>query len=233
MDRFLTQQAPADQCPGKGSARRALPFLLRLAVAAALAALVPARGRALDVVEQDQPSLDAGARLIDGKAAVLDNLAAAVGFPSTGNSWLLAGGGATITPGPVRAQVSAWEGSLSANAGGRSTGWNLGLAALTIEQSYPMGAFLVTAGTSIEAAQLEGSFIEAGQLTGVQAPLFGTSIQAGVRWPAHTKLGFFLRGGWEWLSGGGTWHGPLAPILGSTQFELGGPTATLQAELSF
>jgi hypothetical protein len=114
-----------------------------------------------------------------------------------------------------------------------STQWNLGLAELTAEQVYPSGQFLFTAGMRLDAGQLNGSFVGPGQETGIFAPVYGAGLEAGARWPAQTKLGFLLRAGYEYLAGSGTWHGTLAPQLGSTLFELGGITGTLQAELSF
>ena len=67
----------------------------------------------------------------------------------------------------------------------------------------------------------------------VQAQLFGLGAHVGARWPAETRMGFFVRAGYLWLGGSGVWHGPQASALGTTQFDLGGPNATAQVELSF
>jgi hypothetical protein len=235
MDRFL-KKIPASPRTKKGGAHRALPFWLCLALLALSAGL-----RADDSLSASTPSspfdgsVDAGVRLLCTKPAVLDSLAASAGFPKTGGLWLLWGGGATLTPGALRIQVSAWEGSLGASSGGGDSAWNLGLAALTMEQAYPLDNCIFTAGITLESGELEGSFVRGNNLMGVDSALFGYGLNGGVRWPAQTPLAFFLRVGWDLLSGPGTWHGSPAPGAGNpgnTLFELGGPTATLQLELS-
>lgn len=232
MDRLLNRTAGALHRM-KGGAFWALPFCLFMAFCA------PARADALDSSSiangaggSYDGSVDLGARLLYTQPSVLDSLAASAGFPKTGGLWLMWGGGATITPNPLRLQLSAWKGSLDATAGGGSAHWGLDLAALTMEQAYPWNDFILTVGGSLEAGELEGSFLRGDALSAVDAPLFGYSLQAGVRWPAQTMLALFLRGGWEILSGPGTWHGTDGQGLGNTLFELGGPTATLQLELS-
>jgi hypothetical protein len=230
MDRFLNF-CPDRRETGKGGARWALPFFFVAALCAALAASALADDAS---VPPEDPNLDAGVRVLQSSGGTsLNALAADVGFPGVGKTWWLAGGGATLTPGALRVQVAAWQGSLQSTAGPLSTYWGLTLADVTVEQRYPYGSFLFTAGTSLEVAQLVGDFAEYNGLTGVDAPLYGTSAQLGVRWPAGTKLGFFLRGGWEWLTGRGAWRGTLAPQLGTTEFSLGGLTGTLQLELSY
>ena len=177
-------------------------------------------------------NLDGGVRILDIKPSVLDGPEAAAGVPKTGGFWVLWGGGATLTPGPVRVQMAAWRGTLAASTPGSSSVWDLGLAAITVEQAYPWNSFLFTAGISAEAGQLDGTFIRDGASSSVDALLLGGSTQVGVRWPAQTALGLFARAGWELLSGPGTWHGASAGSLGSERFDFGGPTATLQLELS-
>jgi len=228
VDRFLNRGFLCRE-EKKGGARWALPFFLGLVC---LVAALRADTDGVPVSAGFSGSLDAGARLLYTNPAILDALAASAGFPKTGGLWLLWGGGATVTPGPLRAQISAWEGSLAAAAGQNSTVWRLGLAALTLEQAYPVSDFIFTAGVGVEVGSLEGSLIGRGGLTGVESALFGYNLQAGVRWPAQTRLAFLLRGGWEYLAGPGNWHGTLGSGLGSTFFELGGPTGTLQLELS-
>jgi hypothetical protein len=226
----------------KGGAFWALPFCLFMALGAMARAdsgdssgisdsgdsssIANASGGSFD------GSADAGVRLLYTQPSVLDSLAASAGFPKTGGLWLMWGGGATITPNPLRLQLSAWKGSLDATDAQGSTHWGLDLAALTMEQSYPWNDFIFTVGGSLEAGELEGSLLRGDSLTAVDAPLFGYSLQGGVRWPAQTMLALFLRAGWEILSGPGVWHGSDGQGLGSSLFELGGPTATLQLELS-
>jgi hypothetical protein len=231
VDRFLKGKEARPKA-AKGGALWALPFCLFMALCGRARADNDTLGSAPAVASPFVGSLDAGARLLYTQPAVLDSLAASAGFPKTGGLWLMWGGGATLTPGALRTQVSAWKGSLGATSGGASTQWNLGLAALTMEQAYPVSNFIFTAGASLEAGELDGSFIRGNELTGVESTLFGYSLQGGVRWPAQTMLSFFLRAGWEVLSGPGTWHGSFGSALGSSLFELGGPTATLQLELS-
>jgi hypothetical protein len=231
MDRFLTKKE-AHPKAAKGGALWALPFCLLMALCASARADNDMLGSGPTAVSPYVGSLDVGARVLYTQPAVLDSLAAPAGSPKTGGLWLMWGGGATLTPGALRAQISAWEGSLSASSADASTQWNLGLAAFTMEQAYPVSGFIFTVGGSLEAGQLDGSFIHGGAFTAVESPLFGYSLQAGVRWPAQTILSFFLRAGWEDLSGPGTWHGSFGSALGSSLFELGGPTATLQLELS-
>ena len=119
MDRFL-KKSPAIPKTAKGGAHRALPFWLCLALLGLAAGV-----RADDSLETSPApaaspfsgSVDAGVRLLYSNPAVLDSLAASAGFPKTGGLWLLWGGGATLTPGALRVQVSAWEGSLGASSG--------------------------------------------------------------------------------------------------------------------
>ena len=236
MDRFLNAKTTVLRFLRSGGALGALPFFL---FAAVFTAPCPGAGApsqtTLTGAGSEDPNLDAGMRVIFTKPSELDSIASSLGYPTAGGIWMMYGGGATITPGELRIQFSAWSGSLDAGDGTRSTEWDLKLAALNLEQRYLMSSFLVTGGVSLEAGQLLGFFSDSSdaQLTSVEAPLFGYSVQAGVRWPAQTKLGLFIRGGWEWLQGGGNWRGTEGPSLGSTLFELGGPTLTAQLELSF
>ncbi len=174
--------------------------------------------------------LDGGVTVLYSSPAELDSGPRAAGFPSTGGLWMLWGGGAVVYPAPLRVGVSAWHGTLAASSGGASTAWTLNLAALNLEQVYPVADFLLTAGANLEAGELDGSLLSATALDGVTAGLFGYGVDFGVRWPAQTPLGLFLRGGWEELYGSGRWNGPSAP--GRQLFELGGPTATLELELN-
>jgi hypothetical protein len=204
VDRFLKRNQGHGKA-AKGGALWALPFCLFMVLCAGVRADDDdVMGLGPPVVSPFVGSVDAGARLLYTKPDVLDSLAASAGLPKTGGLWLMWGGGATLTPGALRLQVSAWEGSLGATEGDGSTQWNLGLAALNLEQAYPVDGFIFTVGGSLESGELEGSFIRGNQFTAVESTLFGYSLQAGVRWPAQTILSFFLRAGWEDLYGPGT-----------------------------
>lgn len=230
MDRFLISD-PHPRVSGKGGARRALPFFLWAALMALLAAPLWADDTA---VPSEDPSLDGGVRVLQTSGGTnLNALSTSVGFPGVARTWLLVGGGATLTPSALRVQVAAWQGTLQSTDGPYATYWGLTLADITVEQRYPYNSFIFTAGTSLEVGQLVGSFTDYDSMSGVDLPLYGTSAQLGVRWPAGTKLGFFARGGWEWLSGRGTWRGSMAPQLGTMEFTLGGLTGTLQLEFSY
>lgn len=216
---------------GQGSARSALPFVLLLLLAArtASAATAPSAD------PPELPHLDAGSRLLLVRPSTFDTISEAVGFPNTGGTLLLWGAGGTVTPGLLRAQVAAWTGGLSAVQGSKTTSWGMDLGALSLEQRYPVGQFTLTAGSSFEMGQLTGVLDDGGSLTRVLAQVYGFGINAGARWPAQTRMGFSARVGYLWLGGAGIWHGALAqnPVLGTSQFDLSGPDARLQAELSF
>lgn len=214
----------------RGGAALALPLLLCLAGALGADSL-----NGVDTTVLETGHLDAGAMLLDVKPAVFDNLSAATGFPNTGGTLLLWGGGATLAPGKLRAQASAWSGGLSASEGSRMTTWTLDLAALNLEQRYTFSSYEITAGTSMEYGQLRGGLddFSTGSLNRVEADLWGSSVSAGFRWPLQTKVGFFVRTAWRWLQGDGTWHGGApSTSLGSTHFDLGGPSVTAQIEMS-
>ena len=216
----------------RGGAALALPLLLCLTVG-------PLGADTMNGVDTTLPEtghLDAGAMLLEVKPAVFDNLSAAAGFPNTGGTLLLWGGGATLAPGKLRAQASGWSGGLSASQGSRMTIWTLDLAALNLEQRYTFSTYEITAGTSMEYGHLLGGLDDysTGSLNRVEADLWGSSVSAGFRWPLQTKVGFFVRTAWRWLQGDGTWHGPGVGGwgLGTTHFDLGGPSVTAQIEMS-
>lgn len=214
----------------RGGAALALPLFLCLAGALGADSL-----NGVDTTVLETGHLDAGAMLLDVKPAVFDNLSADVGFPNTGGTLLLWGGGATLAPGKLRAQASGWSGGLSASEGSRMTTWTLDLVALNLEQRYTYSSYEITAGTSMEYGHLRGGLddFSTGSLNRVEADLWGSSISAGFRWPLQTKVGFFVRTAWRWLQGDGTWHGGAqATSLGSTHFDLGGPSVTAQIEMS-
>ncbi|HTB22130.1 MAG TPA: hypothetical protein VK914_05450 [bacterium] len=239
MDRFLKKTLGILKAM-KGGAHRALPFWLCLALLGLGAGLRAddAGDTTLDALPVLTPyngSLDGGARLLYTNPSVLDSLAASAGFPKTGGLWLLWGGGATLTPGNLCIQISAWKGGLNASSAGAATGWNLGLAELTMEQAYLLDNCIFMAGISLESGELGGSFVRGNSTASVESAIFGYGLQGGMRWPAQTPLAFFLGIGWEMLTGPGTWHGDAATgtaNLGTTLFELGGPTVTLQLDLS-
>lgn len=215
-----------DKQKRKGSAKFALPFVLVTLLSAGLSAA------AAGFTETEDPHLDAGARVLFIKPVAFDTLASNLGYPTVGSPLLLWGGGATLAPGLLRVQMSGWAGGLSAVQGTRTSTWDLHLAAITLEQRYPLGQFLVTAGSSFELGELRGALDDGATLNRVQAPLWGAGVSVGGRWPAKTKLGFFARAGYLWLQGSGDWRGPLAPTLGTGHFDLGGLNGTVQVELS-
>lgn len=212
---------------GQGSAISALPFVLSL--------LLAAPASAASVTQVSEPGhLDGGVRYIMARPDALNSISQRLpGYPDAGGNLLLYGAGGTLTPGMVRAQVSAWTGGVGAQQGSKSTRWDLNLGSLTLEQRYPMGAYMLTAGTSLEVGELRGALDDGAAINRVQAPLYGAGLNVGARWPAQTRLGFFTRAGYNWLSGGGEWRGPAAAALGTTQFDLGGPSLTAQLELAF
>jgi len=217
----------------RGGAAMALPLLLCLGLGAAglranVTSLAPAP------LPTEDGHVDAGARLLDVNPSVFNGLSDRLGMPDTGGTLLLWGGGATIVPGKLRAQASGWSGGLSASQGTRQTTWDLDLAAFSLEERYPFTSYEITAGTSLEYGRLMGGMDDysAGNLNRVEANLWGTSVSAGFRWPTQTAVGFFVRTQWLWLQGDGTWHGSSASSLGSTHFDLGGPSVTAQIEMS-
>ena len=221
----------------RGSAALALPLLLCLGLAAGLAA----DNSAVQSYALEEGHIDAGLRYLDVKPATFDALSTALGMPNTGGTLLLYGGGATITPGKLRAQVSGWTGGLSASQGSRTTSWNLALASLNLEERYPSSSYELTAGTSLDYGQLTGGLDDYShaQVNRVDANLWGSSVTVGFRWPLQTKVGFFVRTAWQWLAGDGNWHGPgigigpgYQPGLGGSHFDLGGPNVTAQIEMS-
>jgi len=219
----------------------ALPLLL--CALAIVSAVNPARADTSVTLPGEAGHLDGGARLFlanpDGLDAIAADVPAAAGgpFPKTGASFLLYGGGATIVPGPLRVQMSGWTGSLQANAGSKSTTWELSMGTINLEQRYNQGSFEVTGGIGVDYGQFTGALDDAasGQLNRMESNLWGYSATAGLRWPAQSRLAFFLRTGYEWLQGDGVWHGALASEgrLGASHVNLDGPSATLQVELGF
>jgi hypothetical protein len=206
-----------------------LALVLGLLFAAAGAKAAPAVNQ-----PRDPGHIDASARYLMVKPEALNGISKRLaGFPDTGGNFLLYGAGATVSPGMVRAQVAAWTGGLSAAQAGKSTRWDLNLGALTLEQKYPMGQYVLTAGSSFEMGEIHGALDDGSGINRVQAQLFGLGMNAGVRWPAETRLGFLLRAGYLWLGGVGLWHGPQEAVLGNAQFDLNGANVTGQIELSF
>jgi hypothetical protein len=217
----------------RGSAALALPLLLCLGLAAGLAA-----DTSSTITGVEDGHLDAGVRYLGVKPATFDNLSGAMRFPDTGGGLLLWGGGATISPGSLRAGMSGWSGGLSASQGARTTHWDLTLASLNLEQRYPGSTYELTAGTSLDYGHLAGGLDDYGNsnvsLNRVDANLWGSSVTVGFRWPMQTKVSFFMRTAWQWLQGDGVWHGlgASAAGLGSSHFDLGGPNVTAQVEMS-
>ena len=107
------------------------------------------------------------------------------------------------------------------------------MATLNLEQAYPSGNFLLTAGAGLDGAELDGNLTDGSAASVLYAPLWGYELNAGVRWPAKTLLGLYFRVGYEWLSGSGSWRGDQASVLGNSDFNLGGISSTLQFELGF
>lgn len=209
-----------------GSAVLALPLLLAsLSLSASVKTVIE---------EPPEPSsLDGGARLLMGQAGALDDVPRQLGLPLTGANWLLWGGGATLTRPLLRLQASAWTGGLSATDGTNTTGWDLQLAELCLEQGYPYGSLLFTGGAMLDHAELFGRLQGPAGNSAVRAPLWGGGISAGVRWPRRTPMGFFVRGSYLWLQGTGDWRGAQAALLGRSKFDLGGPNLQGEVELKF
>jgi hypothetical protein len=217
----------------------ALPLLL-----CALSMLSPVKPARADGIVAQAPTendhVDGGARMLYANPLVLDSLSAQVGFPKTGGTFTLYGGGATLAPGSLRVQVAGWTGALQASAGPKMTTWGLTLASLNMEQRYVQGAFLVTGGVGLDYGQFTGGLDNAqtpqgAQLTRMESNLWGYSGTAGLRWPAQSRLAFFLRSGYEWLQGDGRWHGQYASTgqLGGEHINLDGLNVTGQIEFSF
>jgi hypothetical protein len=228
--------------PKTAEARRggalALPLLL-----CALGLLSPVKPAWADGIVAQAPTesdhLDAGARMLYANPLVLDGMSAykPVGFPKTGATFTLYGGGATLAPGSLRMQVAGWNGGLQASAGPKMTTWGLTLASLNMEQRYVQGAFLVTGGMGLDYGQFTGALDnpQLGQMTRLESNLWGYSGTAGLRWPAQSRLAFFVRSGYEWLQGDGRWRGTFAANnqLGGEHINLDGLNVTGQIELSF
>ncbi len=212
-----------------GSAILALPLLLA-APALGAASLYPGK----PFPTADRPHLDAGYRVQAGNAATLDAAATTLGLPTTGAQFQLWGGGATLTRPQLRLQASGWTGALRSANGDRSTVWDLQLGELALEQSYDQGPLLITAGAALDYAELHGTLQGPAGHNSVRAPLWGGGVTAGVRWPAKTALGFFVRSAYLWLQGSGDWRGTQAAALGNGQrFDLSGPSLLGQVELAF
>ena len=232
--------------PQPAEARRggalALPLLL-----CALALLSPVKPARADGIVAAAPNendhVDGGARMVYANPQVLDSISASVGFPKTGATFTLYGGGATIAPGSLRVQVAGWTGGLQASAGPKMTTWGLNLASLNMEQRYVQGAFLVTGGVGVDYGQFTGGLDNAqtAQLTRMEGNLWGYSATAGLRWPAQSRLALFMRSGYEWMQGDGHWQGyytgppPLTggARLGGEHINLDGLNVTGQIEFSF
>lgn len=208
-----------------------------LALPLLLLAASPAAAIGVQVAPQpEKPHIDGGARYLGNNGAGLDAASQAVGAPNAGGPWLLWGGGVTLTKPQIRLQASGWEGGLRAQQGSLVSAWDLQLAELAMEQTYPQGPLLITAGATVDHGSLFGRLVAPGGSSDVRVPLWGGGICAGIRWPRETKLGFFVRANYLWLSGQGDWQGDQAGALnngGGQKFDLGGFGATGQLELSF
>ena len=217
---------------GRRGGALALPLLL--CSLASVMAVNPAWADSVVTAQAEAPHVDGGVRQILAKPEALDGLSKAlVGYPSTGASFTLYGGGATFAPGDVRVGVSAWTGGLQASNGSKMTSWGLSMASLNLEQRYLQGSFLITGGTGVDYGQFHGGLDDAAtaHLNRIESQLWGYSATAGMRWPAHSRLAFFMRTGYQWLQGDGVWHGPDAK--GGEHLNLSGPNLTAQVELSF
>jgi hypothetical protein len=197
----------------------------------------PVRADSTITDPNENDHVDGGARMLFANPLVLDSLASSVRFPKTGATFLLYGGGATLSPGDLRLGLSGWTGGLQANAGSKMTTWNLNLASLNLEQRYVNGSYEITGGLSADYGQLNGGLDDAasGGLTRIESNLWGGSATAGIRWPVQSRLGFFVRSGYQWLQGDGIWHGVLAygGWLGGEHINLDGLNVTAQVELGF
>ena len=111
--------------PETAEARRggALALPLLLCALALLSWVNPARADSTVTSPNENDHVDGGVRMVFANPLVLDNLSSDSGFPKTGASFLLYGGGATLVPGDLRVGVSGWTGGLQANAGSKMTTW--------------------------------------------------------------------------------------------------------------
>jgi hypothetical protein len=215
----------------RGGAILALPLLLW---AAALPAATLDDSRIKGAKDPGEaPHLDAGALYLSVKPEVLDEVPQALGFPATGGSFTLLGGGASFSKGPLRVGVQAYTGDVSHRDRWLNTEWRLNLYQLVLEQVYPHDTFIMTAGTTFSLARIQGLLEDGSALTRFEGGVLGGGAVAGIRWPRQSRLGFMARGGYLWLPVQGQWKGALAGSAGKSAFDIGGPMAQAQAELSF
>jgi hypothetical protein len=203
----------------------ALPLFLLLAA--------PLRADMMDSASES-PSIDATVMLLRAKPEALDDISSSLGFPTTGAQFVLYGGGETFAKGPLRVGVQGLLGGLSSTSGDLNTSWNLRLGNIVLEQRYPLGDFLVAAGSTLTYAQLEGLFSEANsKVTRYDGQAFGAGVEGAVRWPRLTKLGFLLRAGYQFLPVSGNWSGDRSGLNPRSSIDLGGPFGQAQLELGF
>ena len=212
----------------RGGAVAALPLLLWLTLSPRA---VLADDQASAPLEA--PNLDATGMLLMGRPEALDDAAKGLGFPTTGSQMALYGGGASFSKGALRVGVQTLVGGLSATQGDLDTEWRARFGNLILEQRYPLGQFLFTAGGVFTYGQVEGILTDDGRITRYDGITYGGGLVAGARWPAQTRLGFMARTGYEWLPVSGVWKGEHAGAGPKAAFDLGGPLAQLQLELSF
>jgi hypothetical protein len=179
------------------------------------------------------PHLDGTGMLLMARPEAFDDVPKGLGFPTTGAQMTLYGGGASFNKGDLNVGVQALSGGLTASTGGLDTEWRLRLANLLLEQRYPSGQFLFMAGTVFSYGQVEGILSDGGGITRYDGLTYGGGVLTDVRWPRQTRLGFTLRGGYEWLPVTGIWKGEHLGAQPKASFDLGGPFSQLQVELSF
>jgi hypothetical protein len=212
----------------RGGAVLALPLLLMLALRRPAAA-----AQINDSLQEEIPHLDATATLLQARPEALDDVPQALGFPATGGQFMLYGGGASFSKGALRVGVQGMAGGLAARQGGLNTEWRLRFGNLLLEQRYPYGQFMITGGSILTYGQVEGLLENNSAITRYDGATYGGGVVVGGRWPRQTRLGFLARAGYEWLPVSGTWRGALAAANPKASFDLGGPLAQLQVELSF
>ncbi len=171
-----------------------------------------------------------------GPPQALNDAPKGLGFPTTGSQLPLYGGGASFSKGALRVGVQTLVGGLSATEGEpRHRSGASALGNVILEQRYPTSQFLFTAGGVFTYGQVEGILTDGATngITRYDGTTWGFGVVAGARWPAQTRLGFMARTGYEWLPVNGEWKGEYAGSQPKSSFDLGGPIAQLQLELSF
>jgi hypothetical protein len=217
----------------RGNAFFALPLLF-------LAAQLPAGPKVYD----NRPKSNASAQNAGGLEAqwlvlsinrdALNEAANQAGAPGySGSSLQLIGAGGVIYSEQARYSVFGVTGGMGSESGTNTSNWNLDLVGLYAEQRYPANSWEVLAGFYAGYGQFAYEIRDPLGYSRFESRFPASGATAGFHWPRDSRLSFTLRSGYLWLPAAGAWHGPRAPQIAKTYFDLSAAFGQVGMELLF